>query len=195
MRCCRDNPRARAAAWKHLIAGRDITHDHGVLMAGDEDQFRQSGWPGVRARLFHFYFLIRRPMTLGARGLVYDRRANAVFLIRHTYVPGWQLPGGGVENGETLEEALQRELMEEGNIECTAKPELKSIHWNRRASNRDHVGFYLVTDFRRVSEKKPDREIAEAGFFPLDALPAATTPATHRRIAETFGGDAVSPYW
>lgn len=134
-------------------------------------------------------------MTLGARGVVYDREAHSVFLIRHTYVPGWQLPGGGVENGETLEEALRRELVEEGNIDCTAPPELKSVHWNRRASNRDHVGLYLVTQFRQTAPKRPDREIAEAGFFPIETLPEMTTPATHRRIAELFKGEAVSPYW
>jgi len=164
-------------------------------MADGEDQFRQRGWPGVRARLFHTYFLLRRPMTLGARGVVYDRAANSVFLIRHTYVPGWQLPGGGVESGETLEEALRRELEEEGNIECTSAPELKSIHWNRRASKRDHVGLYLVTGFRQTAPKRGDHEIAEAGFFPIDALPELTTPATHRRIGELFRGEAVSPYW
>ena len=164
-------------------------------MAEREDQFRQRGWPGLRARLFHSYFLLRRPMTLGARGVVYDSAANTVFLIRHTYVPGWQLPGGGVENGETLEEALRRELMEEGNIECAGPAELKSIHWNRRASSRDHVGLYLVTSFRQTAPKQRDREIAEAGFFPIDALPAMTTPATHRRIGEIFSGEPVSPYW
>ena len=81
---------------------------------------RQTGWPGLRARLFHLYFLLRRPMTLGVRGLVHDRATNSVFLIRHTYVPGWQLPGGGVEIGETLVEALARELAEEGNIALIA---------------------------------------------------------------------------
>ena len=76
---------------------------------------------GLRARLFHLYFRLKRPMTLGVRGLVHDADRNSVFLIRHTYVPGWQLPGGGVEVGETVVEALERELFEEGNIELPGR--------------------------------------------------------------------------
>lgn len=160
-----------------------------------EQVFRQAGWPGFRARLFHLYFVLRRPMTLGVRGLIHDRASDSVFLIRHTYVPGWQLPGGGVELGETMIEALARELSEEGNIALTAPPVLKSMHFNRRASRRDHVGLYLVEQFNQTAPKLPDREIAATGFFPLDRLPEATTPATLRRIAEIFGGAAASPYW
>lgn len=164
-------------------------------MNAPPDPFRQTGWPGLRGRLFHLYFLLRRPMTLGARGLVYDREANAVFLIEHTYVPGWQLPGGGVETGETMLEALERELFEEGNIELTAPPTLVSVHHNRHASRRDHVGFYLVTEFRQTAPKRPDREIKGAEFFPLDALPELTTEGTRRRIDEALGGTPVSPFW
>ncbi|MFU0505514.1 NUDIX domain-containing protein [Pseudaminobacter sp. NGMCC 1.201702] len=167
-------------------------------MTGDDDdqeRFRQRGWPALRGRLFHTYFLLRRPMTLGVRGLVHDRSSNSVFLIRHTYVPGWQLPGGGVEAGEIMTESLAREFVEEGNIEFTAPPVLRSFHLNRQASRRDHVAFFLIEAFRQTAPKLPDREIAEAGFFRLDALPEATTPATLRRIAEVFDGVAASPYW
>ena len=72
---------------------------------------------------------------------------------------------------------------------------MKSLHFNRRASRRDHVALYLVETFRQTAPKLPDREIAEAGFFPLDRLPDQTTPATQRRIAEIFGGAPASPDW
>lgn len=134
-------------------------------------------------------------MTLGVRALIFDRSSNSVFLIRHTYVPGWQLPGGGVEVGETMETALRRECEEEGNILISAPPSLRSIHFNRHSSRRDHVAFYLVQDFTQSTPKMPDREIAESGFFPLHDLPPDTTPATRRRIDEAFHGAAVSDFW
>jgi 8-oxo-dGTP pyrophosphatase MutT (NUDIX family) len=156
---------------------------------------RQTGWPWLRSRLFHLFFLLRRPMTLGVRILVHDARSNSVFLVRHTYVPGFQIPGGGVETGETIHQAMERELLEEANIRLTAAPALVSVHFNRHVSRRDHVLLFVATDFVQEADKAPDREIAEAGFFPIDDLPAETTAGTRRRIAEIFGGQAVSPYW
>ena len=58
-------------------------------------------------RAFHLYWLIARGMTLGVRAVVLDG-GNKVFLVRHSYVAGWHLPGGGVEVGETFLEALRR---------------------------------------------------------------------------------------
>ena len=156
------------------------------------DPFRQTGWPGLRARLFHLYFLVARPMTIGVRGVVHDKAANSVFLIRHTYVPGWHFPGGGVERGETVAQALGRELLEEGNIAVTGPMALKSLHFNRHASRRDHVAVYLIETFEQAAPKLPDCEVAEAGFFSIDRLPEKTTPGTRRRIAEIFGAEPVS---
>lgn len=161
----------------------------------ERDPFKQTGWPALRARLFHTYFLFRRPMTLGVRGAILDQKANSIFLIRHTYVPGWQLPGGGVETGETAELALRREIQEEGNIECLSPPQLVSIHHNTIVTQRDHVALYLITDFRQTTPKLPDQEIAEAGFFPVDQLPDGTTPGTLRRVAELMGTMPASPNW
>lgn len=146
-------------------------------------------------RLMHTWFLLSRPMTLGARAVVYDEPNNSVLLVRHTYVPGFQLPGGGVEPGETMEQALSRELEEEGGIIMEGAPELRSIHLNRKASRRDHVAIYLVRNFRSLGPVKANREIAEAAFYPLDALPAATTRGTRRRLAEIFDGVPPQPEW
>lgn len=134
-------------------------------------------------------------MTFGVRALVHDAENNSVFLIRHTYVPGWQLPGGGVETGETAETALRRELAEEGGIEIVGNPELRSIHFNRHVSRRDHVAVFLVCDWRQPKPKLPDREIAAAGFFPIDDLPAGTTVGTRRRIEEVLNDRPATPDW
>lgn len=154
---------------------------------------KQSSWARLRGKLFHIYFRLKRPMTLGVRGLCL--RDETVFLIRHTYVPGWQLPGGGVETGETLREALDKELMEEGNIRLTGEPDLFQIYFNRRMSKRDHVALYVCRSFEQIKAKLPDHEIAESGFFPVHALPDGTTRATRERIAEVLNGKPVSQDW
>lgn len=148
----------------------------------------------ARIRVLHTYFRFARGMTLGVRAAVLND-AGEVFLIRHTYTPGWQLPGGGVEAGETLNEALAKELREEACIRLTGPAQLFGVYFNRKVSRRDHVALYVVRDFAVDEVKKPDMEIAEAGFFPLDALPQGLTPATRRRLAEIAQGSPPDIDW
>jgi 8-oxo-dGTP pyrophosphatase MutT (NUDIX family) len=135
-----------------------------------------------------------RPMTLGVRGVVLDDQGR-VFLVRHTYVRGWYLPGGGVEVGETAACALKRELAEEGNILITGAPILHGLFLNPQTSRRDHVACYVVREFRQIAPHRPDWEIAEAGFFGRDQLPAETTPATRARLAEVLDGAPIAETW
>ncbi|KQS99152.1 MULTISPECIES: NUDIX domain-containing protein [unclassified Rhizobium] len=145
-------------------------------------------------RLIHGYFAFARGMTMGVRAACFDERGR-VFLVRHSYVPGWHMPGGGLERGETAFAALVKELHEEGNLEMTEKPELFHVYFNRLTSKRDHVLFYRCRNVRQVTPKKPDFEIVETGFFALDALPPETTPATHRRLAELAGETPPADVW
>jgi 8-oxo-dGTP pyrophosphatase MutT (NUDIX family) len=154
---------------------------------------RQTFEPVLR-RIFHLYWRFSRGMTLGVRGLVLDAQGR-VFLVKHSYVSGWHLPGGGVEPGETIRQALERELREEGNIELTDNPLLHGLYFNGHVSDRDHVALFIVRAFRQSAPPQPDREIIDHGFYPPDALPDGTSRATRARIAEAINGAPVRDRW
>ncbi len=141
----------------------------------------------------HRIFFLSRGMTLGVRAACFDRDGR-IFLVRHTYVPGWYLPGGGIERNETALEALKKELSEEGNLVMRAPPILFHVYYNHRISKRDHVLLYKV-DVEQTTLRKPDREIAESGFFELDALPEDTTSATLNRLRELNGEIVPCDHW
>jgi ADP-ribose pyrophosphatase YjhB (NUDIX family) len=144
-------------------------------------------------RVLHVYYFLVRGMTLGVRGACFDE-AGRIFLVRHTYVGGWHLPGGGVERGETAHAALKKELEEEGNLEMLDAPQLVQAYFNTVTTRRDHVLLYRVR-VRQSAPRLPDREIAEAGFFALDGLPDGVTPATRRRLAELAGEAIPADHW
>ena len=144
--------------------------------------------------IFHLYWRIARGMTLGVRGVVLDGE-DRVFLVKHSYVAGWHLPGGGVEAGETFLEALRRELIEEGRIELTDEPVLHGLFFNGHVSRRDHVAVYVIRQFRQDRLPKPNREIIDCGFYDVAALPAETTQGTRLRIAEVLDGKARIATW
>ncbi len=145
-------------------------------------------------RLLHVYWRITRGLTLGVRGAAFDAEGK-VLLVRHSYVPGWHLPGGGVEPGETLREALAREMQEEGNVTLTGVPVLHGVFFNETASRRDHVALFVVREFTWGGPLPPNAEIREAAFFPPDDLPEGATQATRRRLDEIARGEAPADRW
>jgi ADP-ribose pyrophosphatase YjhB (NUDIX family) len=148
----------------------------------------------VLRRAFHLYWRFARGMTLGVRAVVLDSDRR-VFLVKHSYVSGWHLPGGGVEVGETFREALQRELMEEGRIEIIDEPRLLGVFFNRHVSRRDHVAVYVIEQFRQDRMPEPNREIIASGFFGAGELPPDTTDGTRLRIAEVLENRPIALTW
>jgi 8-oxo-dGTP pyrophosphatase MutT (NUDIX family) len=125
-----------------------------------------------------------RGMTLGVRGVVLNE-AREVLLVEHTYVHGWHLPGGGVERGESAEEALERELVEEAGVKLAAPAQLVAIHVNRSNFRGDHVLLYRIEDWT-ACEATSVGEIHQLQWFAPDALPAGVTDLTRMRVAEAI---------
>ncbi|MGE3873346.1 MAG: NUDIX domain-containing protein [Parvibaculaceae bacterium] len=139
------------------------------------------------------WFRLRRGMTLGVRAAIFDDQ-NRVFLVRHSYAPGWLFPGGGVERGETIYDAVTREIEEEGGIILDGPPVFHGLFSNEAKFRGDHVACFVV---RRYTQRawKPGVEIKETGFFPVTSLPEGTTGGTRRRIEEIIAGTAPAAHW
>jgi ADP-ribose pyrophosphatase YjhB (NUDIX family) len=143
--------------------------------------------------LFQARARLTRGMTLGVRGLVRDE-AGRVLLLRHTYTPGWHMPGGGIERGETGEDALARELVEEVGVELIGRPRLRSVHSSEATFRGDHILFFQVIDWRAVKATSRG-EIHAVEWFAPEALPEDATRGTRRRIAEVLGEFDPDPHW
>ena len=157
------------------------------------DSVRRVLEPAIR-RVLHTYWRFARGMTLGVRAIVIDPQGR-VFLVKHSYVTGWHLPGGGVETGETINDALARELLEEGGITALEAPALHAVYFNSRISRRDHVALFVIRTFRQEGGPHNAREIVDYGFFAPDAVPPDTTRGTRARLAEVLDGATVAERW
>jgi len=143
----------------------------------------------------HRAFLFTRGMTMGVRGIAIDGE-NRVCLVRHTYVAGWHLPGGGIERGETAADSMIREFREEAEIRVEAGTmRLHGLCLNRALRARDHVAVFVAPAWTFDRPKTGDREIAESRLFPLDALPPDITRGTAERLAEIREGRPAAAHW
>jgi 8-oxo-dGTP pyrophosphatase MutT (NUDIX family) len=135
---------------------------------------------------------LRAPVAFGASAIVEDKEGR-VILVRHSYQPGWHLPGGGVNRGEPPAEAILRELREEIGLVKSDPPELAGIFTRRIGVVTNAIALYRVRNAE--FDFKPNYEIREITCADPAAPPPNTARGTRRRLAEHAGQAEVALYW
>ena len=142
---------------------------------------------------FRFYWRRTRAMTLGVRVLATDSDGR-ICLVRHSYIDGWHLPGGGVEPGESVQLSAEREVAEEAGL-C---PEPGALTLAGVYRNLTFAGDHIVLfHLHRWTPCAPagDGEITDRIWARPDRLPQDTGPATRRRIEEYLGAREPGRDW
>lgn len=133
--------------------------------------------------VLHRYFLLVRGMTLGVRILVQNSQGE-ILLVQHSYLPGWHLPGGGVDHYEDVETAARRELYEETGISEITNLQFCGVLHNRAISDRDHVVYFKAQTSQDISIK-PNFEISNVRFVSRDIASEILSPE-HLKYALEF---------
>ncbi len=139
-----------------------------------KDETKLTPWQRARTRLHLFLTALRKRLTVGVRAMLLDGRK--VLLVRHTYTPGWQFPGGGVEPFETAQAAAARESLEETGYRVSGPAVLHGVFLNRIAGGgRDHVALYVWREFRsQCGRSRPMSKSPNAGSFRSRHYPKGT---------------------
>lgn len=117
-------------------------------------------------------------MVTAAMCIIYDKE-KGILLEKRTDNGMWCVPGGALELGETLEEALRREVKEETSLEIF-NPKLFDVKAGVHMvyPNKDEVYYtdvvYEINEYE--GELKPDEESKELVWTPIDKLPNNIMP-------------------
>ena len=126
--------------------------------------------------------------TLGAGGVLWHQ--GKALLVQRALDPGkgmWTIPGGYVEQGEPIEEAIIREFREETGLN-TQTLALVAVRDRPGEEGRPH-DLYVIFLMQYLSgQPVPDEnEISELGFFSLDEVyKMQVAPLTLSMLEATF---------
>ena len=132
------------------------------------------------------------PVSFGACALIVDPDGR-VALVRHTYMSGWALPGGGVKRAEPPADAVLREMREELGTLCCDAPVLFGLYTRRSGWATNVIAVYRLMN--SSLDYRPNFEISDLEFFDPAAPPPDSTAGTLRRLAEFTGKAPLSAYW
>ena len=132
------------------------------------------------------------PVAFGVNAIVLDKNGRVV-MVRHSYMPGLHLPGGGVDRGEPPEDAVLRELREEIGLSGAPVAEFVGLFTRRFGWITNLIALYRVRDAEYVF--KPNAEIREVVLVDPANLPDGIAPGARRRLVELATNAPLSPYW
>ena len=116
-----------------------------------------------------------RPIV-GVGGIIFHE--DQVLLIKRGMEPSlgqWSIPGGAVHVGETLEEAVRREILEETHLEVEVLTLAKVLDRIFHDPEGRVVYHYVLVDFLcrcKAGELKSDTDAQDARFVSLQDLPS-----------------------
>lgn len=135
-----------------------------------------------------FYASLPRK-RVGAGALFFDTPARFL-LVRPTYKPAWEIPGGSAEADESPLAAVRREIEEELGL-AVPIGRLLSVDWIDAAAPKNE-GLMFLFDGGVIDEEislihLPADELSEFRFVDLDEAAMLVTPRMHRRIEGSLG--------
>ncbi len=111
-----------------------------------------------------------------------------ILLVKRKYPPSagkWSLPGGHVELGERLEEAVLRELKEETGVDGVVKGFLAPVEYIEQDGGQvRHHFVILVYVVEAAGEPRAGGDAAEAAFVPLEEALKMDLTKTTREVLQ-----------
>ena len=130
----------------------------------------------------------RKPLASASPKLAVDciiLIQDNVLLIRRKNPPlGWALPGGFVEYGETVEDAVRREMMEETGLELRNLRQFH-VYSNPRRDPRCHC-ISVVFTAEGVGTPKAGDDAGDVRLISLDSIPETELVFDHAHILRDF---------
>lgn len=114
--------------------------------------------------------LMEHPKSVA--GIVFSPDRTSVLLIQRRDVPVWVLPGGGIDAGESPQNAAVREILEETGFTVKVQRLVGEYIPINRLAKRTHLYECAILD----GEAKLSPETRSVRFFPLIELPPLPPP-------------------
>ena len=131
------------------------------------------------------YYQTLPQKRMGAGCLFYDDHGR-VLLVKPTYKPIWEIPGGVVEQDESPKQCCQREILEELGLAVPIGA-LLIVDYNEASPPKTESLMFvfdggILTSEQIAAIQLPISELSEFRFFPLIALPTAMSDSLKKRV-------------